>query len=86
MLQDEASQRPCVSFLRAEEILNWQRSVLTRVVLKDGERVRELRVVGAECLQEVWAEVDGAWSVEERCVLKRGDVALSLIPFVGLVA
>lgn len=108
VLQDAISRQPCVLFWRAEDILNWavervgQRSVLTRVVLKDppspgscgatsGARVRELRLGGTnatngnnatECLEEVWAQVDGAWSVEERSVVKRDGTALSFVPFV----
>ena len=58
------SSRPCVSFWRAEDVLDWcierigGRSVLTRLELKDGARRRQLRIVDSECVQEVWSQVD----------------------------
>jgi hypothetical protein len=56
--------------------------VLTRLVLRDGARRRELRVEGSECVQEVWGEVDGAWSIEGVGILRRDGVPLPFIPFV----
>jgi hypothetical protein len=82
------SGRPCVSFWRAEEILDWciewvgQRAVLTRLVLKDGARRRELRIVDSECVQEVWSQVDGEWVMDGFGTLRRDGVPLSFIPFV----
>ncbi len=54
VLWDEVSGRPWVSLWKAEQILNWEvrrageRSVLSCVVLKDGERVRVLRLEEGE--------------------------------------
>jgi hypothetical protein len=88
VLWDEAARRPWVSSWRAEEILNWsvdwigQRVVLVGVVLKDGNRLRQLRLEGAECVHETFVQVDGAWTPEERVALKRDGVALPFVPFV----
>jgi hypothetical protein len=88
MLWDEAARRPWVSSWRAEEILNWsvdwigRRVVLVGVVLKDGKRLRQFRLEGAECVHETFVQVDEAWTLEERLALKRDGVALSFIPFV----
>jgi hypothetical protein len=88
VLWDEVGKRPWVSFWRAEEILNWsvewvgQRVVLVGLVLKDGNRLRQFRLVGSECVQETFVQVDGAWTVEESISLKRDGVTLSFIPFV----
>jgi hypothetical protein len=88
VLWDDAAKRPWVSLWRAEEIVNWsiewvgQRVVLTRVVLKDGDRLRQFRLEGAECVHETFVQVDGIWTLEERIGLKRDGVALPFIPFV----
>jgi hypothetical protein len=88
VLEGEASGRPWVSLWRAEDILNWSvarvggRAVLAGVVLRDGEQLRVLQLVGSECFQQVWAEVDGTWSVAERVSLKRDSTPLPFIPFV----
>lgn len=80
--------RPCVSFWRAEDVLDWcierigGRSVLTRLVLKDGAQRRELRMVDSECVQEVWSQVDGEWVMDGFGTLRRDAVPLSFIPFV----
>jgi hypothetical protein len=88
VLRATDSGRPYVSFWRAEEILDWafervgQRALLTRVALKDGERIRELRMDGSECVQEVWRQVDGQWVTEGFGTMRRDGAALSFIPFV----
>lgn len=82
------SSRPCVSFWQAEDVLDWcierigGRGVLTRLVLKDGARRRELRMVDSECVQEVWSQVDGEWVMDGFGTLRRDGVPLSFIPFV----
>jgi hypothetical protein len=88
VLRATDSGRPYVSFWRAEEILDWafervgQRALLMRVALKDGERIRELRMDGSECVQEVWRQVDGQWVTEGFGTMRRDGAALSFIPFV----
>ncbi len=71
VLWDSVLGRPWVSFWKAEEILNWEvrrggeRGVLSCLVLRDGERVRVLRLEEGEggalgehalpgCVMEVW--------------------------------
>ena len=69
VVQDSASGRPWVSVWRAEDILNWTaewvggRLVLVSVVLREGARVRVLRLgeveeidgsSGTGCVMEVW--------------------------------
>src|SRR6266566_559388 len=60
VLQDSAPGRPWVSFWRAEDILNWsvervgERAVLVGLVLRDGDRLRVLRLEGVACVQEIW--------------------------------
>src|SRR5262249_24591536 len=52
--------RPVVSMWRAESILNWKverigsTEALVEVVLRDGVRLRVLRMVEGRCVQEVW--------------------------------
>jgi len=88
VLPDSGSTRPWVSLWRAEEILNWSvervggRTVLVGVVLKDGQRLRVLRLVESVCVQEVWIQVNGTWSIEESTQVKRDGVALPFVPFV----
>src|SRR5690242_21011574 len=64
-----------------------QRVVLTRVVLRDGERVRVMRLDGTtgtdgknepQCVMEVWRGEE----LLESQVLMRDGKALSFIPFV----
>ena len=87
VLQDSEPGGPFVSFWSAEDILNWSvervgdRMVLVRVVLKDVQRLRVLHLIGSECFQEVWVQVDGAWSLETRRGLKRDGVPLAFVPF-----
>jgi hypothetical protein len=56
--------------------------VLVGVVLKDGEELRVLRLVQSVCVQEVWIQVNGTWSIEQSDELKRDGVSLPFIPFV----
>jgi hypothetical protein len=91
-----ASGRPVVSFWKAEDIINWQverrapSTQLVGVFLRDGERVRVLRILedvrggGASwvCVQEMWLQSDGEWLLAERTTVKREGVALTFIPFV----
>lgn len=88
VLWDAAGKRPWVSSLRAEDVLDWElrrdgeRSNLVRIVLRDGERLRQLRVHGGACIQEFWAKDGGQWSLAESADLKRGDVPVGFVPFV----
>jgi hypothetical protein len=76
VLQDSTSSRPCVSFFRAEDVLDWtverigQEVVLTEVVLREADG---LRVLGLERTNRT-DRTDGA----RACVMevwKRGDLA-----------
>src|SRR6185369_8437717 len=88
VLWDSAAARPWLSLWRAEDIMDWQvervgdRLTLSRVVLKDGERLRVLRLDGASCIHESWQQTDGAWVLAESAALKRGAAAVPFIPFV----
>ena len=60
----DGSGRSAVSLWRTEEILDWQvermggREVLTGLTLRDGGRVRVLRMADGECVMEVWCGKD----------------------------
>jgi hypothetical protein len=88
VLWDLVGGRPWVSSWRAEDVFDWElqrvgeRSVLVRVVLRDGERLRFLRMDDGACIQQFWAKTDGQWSLAESAGLKRGDGTVGFIPFV----
>jgi hypothetical protein len=84
VLWDAAGVRPWVSCWRAEDVLDWEveRSTLVRVELRDGERLRVLRLVNGMCLQELWERRDGGWVLVERATIKREAVPVGFIPFV----
>jgi hypothetical protein len=88
VLWDEAAGRAWVSCWPAEDVLDWElrrageRSVLVRVVLMDDERLRVFRMDGGACVQEFWTKRDAEWSLAHSAGLKRGDAALSFVPFV----
>jgi hypothetical protein len=98
VLWDEVG-RPVVSFWKAESILNWGtervggRVVVVEVVLRDGERLRVLKLVEAACVQEIWyrsakasAEGSGSpgeeWVLQKRVCLRREGAPLSFVPFI----
>jgi hypothetical protein len=93
-LVSQDSGRPCVSFWRAEDILNWsverlgQEVVLTEVVLREAGGLRVLGLErtdsGRVCVMEVWKRDgdQGEWMLTESTVLKRDGAALTFIPFV----
>jgi hypothetical protein len=89
VLWDEVG-RPVVSSWSAESILNWRiervggRVVLVEVVLRDGERLRVLKLVEAACVQEVWyrSATDEGWVCQQRVCLRRDNARVSFIPFV----
>jgi hypothetical protein len=94
--------KPVVSLCKAENILDWavehvgERVVLSRVVLRDADRIRVLRLERVEgtdgrvCLVEVWqparAPKDGSdagdWELVERRALGRDGKPVLSIPFV----
>ena len=84
----EQGGRPIVSLCRAEDIVNWKAQrvgsaeALVEVVLRDGVRMRVLRLVEGSCVQELWNQTDGDWVSYERVTLRREGVPLSFIPFV----
>lgn len=97
VLWDKAATRPCVSFWRPEDIIDWsvervgQVLTLVRVVLRDGGRLRVLNLVDSVCVQEFWRQEGAAgeargssegWVLDERAALRRDGGALSFIPFV----
>jgi hypothetical protein len=94
ILCDDGGKRPCASFWRTEDIVNWtvervgQRATLVSVALRDGGRVRVLKLVDSACVQEFWKVLadghqDGdTWVLDESVALKRADVALPFVPFV----
>jgi hypothetical protein len=88
VLCDEAARRPCVSFWRAEDIVNWnaqrvgQVVALVEVVLRDCGRLRVLKLVDSVCVQEFWKRVDETWVLEESAPLMRAGIVLPSIPFV----
>jgi hypothetical protein len=81
------SGRPVVSFWRAEDIINWtvervgQTATLIQLALRDGGRVRVVKLVDSACVQEFWTQDGDTWVLDESVTLKRGDVALPFIPF-----
>jgi hypothetical protein len=84
----DGAGRAWVSLWRAEDITDWavervgERLTLVRVVLRDGERLRVLRLEGGACLQEVWERGGNGWLLVERATLKRETVPVGFIPFV----
>jgi hypothetical protein len=88
VLWDENAKRPCVSFWRTEDIINWtvervgQTATLVSVALRDGDRVRVLKLVDSACVQESWKQEGETWLLDESVALKRDGVALPFIPFV----
>ena len=84
----DGAARPVVSFWSAEDILNWKVEriggavTLVEVVLRDGDRIRVLRLVDAACVQETWKGSGDDWALEESVSLKRDGAALPFIPFV----
>ncbi len=88
VLWDAADGRPWVSMWRAKDILNWDvdcaggRARLTGVVLREGTRVRVVRLVGAECFQEMWERGDEGLVLRERLRVTREGVGLTFVSFV----
>jgi hypothetical protein len=88
ILCDDGGKRPCASFWRTEDIVNWtvervgQTATLVSVALRDAGRIRVLRLVDSACVQEFWKQDGNVWVLDESVALKRGDVALPFVPFV----
>jgi hypothetical protein len=88
VLWDESAKRPCVSFWRTEDIVNWtvervgQTATLVQVALRDGGRVRVVKLDGTACVQELWRQDGEVWLLDESVAPKRDGVALPFIPFV----
>lgn len=84
----DQSGRPIVSLWRAEDVINWKvqrvagRAEVVEVVLRDAGKLRVLKLIEGNCVQEVWERSDEDSVLRERMTPRREGVPLPFIPFV----